>query len=73
MPSLRDEELSEFAPRKWVDREARDEEGSTALGICCALGYEDAVRVLIEGGVDIDGVDRGEFIGSCGGQLGRGL
>ncbi|BGP13126.1 hypothetical protein JCM10213v2_001045 [Rhodosporidiobolus nylandii] len=51
-------ELPDAAPRKWVDLEARDEEGNTALGLCVALGHAEAVRVLVESGVRVNAVDR---------------
>lgn len=55
-------ELSDQAPRKWVDLEAIDEEGNTALGLCVALGHAEAVRVLVEGGVRVTQPDQGEFL-----------
>jgi len=57
-------ELSDQAPRKWVDLEAIDEEGNTALGLCVALGHAEAVRVLVEGGVRVTQPDQGEFLGA---------
>ncbi|GAA5905453.1 hypothetical protein JCM6882_003165 [Rhodosporidiobolus microsporus] len=51
-------ELPDSAPRKWVDLEATDEEGNTALGLCVALGHAEAVRVLVENGVRVNGPDR---------------
>lgn len=53
-------ELSDLAPRKWVDLEATDEEGNTALGLCVALGHAEAVRVLVESGVRVTQPDQGE-------------
>ncbi|KAM0792791.1 hypothetical protein ACM66B_002560 [Microbotryomycetes sp. NB124-2] len=44
--------------RKWIDVEARDQEGNSALGLCVALGHAEGVRVLVEAGVDIGGTDR---------------
>ncbi|KAK4056249.1 hypothetical protein OIO90_002692 [Microbotryomycetes sp. JL221] len=44
--------------RKWIDIEARDDEGNSALGLCVALGHAEGVRVLVEAGVDIEGGDR---------------
>ena len=35
----------EHAPRKWIDVEAIDEDGNTALGLCVALGHAEGVRV----------------------------
>ncbi|GAA5971418.1 hypothetical protein JCM11641_008345 [Rhodosporidiobolus odoratus] len=52
-------ELPDSAPRKWVDLEATDEEGNTALGLCVALGHAEAVRVLVESGVRVNQGDRG--------------
>ncbi|GAA5895064.1 uncharacterized protein JCM6883_002308 [Sporobolomyces salmoneus] len=52
------EELSDLAPRKWVDLEATDEEGNTALGLCVALGHSEAVRVLVESGVRVTQPDQ---------------
>ncbi|ORY54000.1 hypothetical protein BCR35DRAFT_284790 [Leucosporidium creatinivorum] len=52
------EELGDEVPRKWVQLEARDEEGNTALGLCTALGHAEGVRVLVEAGVDIEAGDR---------------
>lgn len=54
-------ELPDLAPRKWVDLEATDEEGNTALGLCVALGHAEAVRVLVESGVRVTQPDQGEF------------
>ncbi|GAA5957255.1 hypothetical protein JCM3765_000405 [Sporobolomyces pararoseus] len=51
-------ELSDLAPRKWVDLEATDEEGNTALGLCVALGHAEAVRVLVESGVRVTQPDQ---------------
>ncbi|GAA5924434.1 uncharacterized protein JCM15063_005642 [Sporobolomyces koalae] len=51
-------ELSDLAPRKWVDLEAIDEEGNTALVLCVALGHAEAVRVLVESGVRVTQPDQ---------------
>ncbi|GAA6062310.1 hypothetical protein JCM10212_006862 [Sporobolomyces blumeae] len=51
-------DLSDDAPRKWVELEATDEEGNTALGLCVALGHAEAVRVLVEGGVKVTQQDQ---------------
>ncbi|GAA6041719.1 hypothetical protein JCM8097_003099 [Rhodosporidiobolus ruineniae] len=51
-------ELPDSAPRKWVDLEATDDEGNTALCLCVALGHAEAVRVLVEGGVKVNQGDR---------------
>ncbi|GAA5856383.1 hypothetical protein JCM8547_008716 [Rhodosporidiobolus lusitaniae] len=51
-------ELPDDCPRKWVDLEATDEEGNTALGLCVALGHAEAVRVLVESGVRVNQGDR---------------
>lgn len=58
--SLRDQELDDGIPRKWVNLEARDEEGNSALGLAVALGHAEVVRALVEGGIDINGGDRGK-------------
>ncbi|GAA5963920.1 hypothetical protein JCM21900_001147 [Sporobolomyces salmonicolor] len=55
---LGSEGLPDEAPRKWVDLEATDEEGNTALGLCVALGHAEAVRVLVESGVRVTQGDR---------------
>ncbi|GAA5859929.1 hypothetical protein JCM1840_001800 [Sporobolomyces johnsonii] len=55
---LASEDLPDEAPRKWVDLEATDEEGNTALGLCVALGHAEAVRVLVESGVRVTQGDR---------------
>ncbi|GAA6005332.1 hypothetical protein JCM10207_002941 [Rhodosporidiobolus poonsookiae] len=57
-PGAHSTELPDDAPRKWVDLEATDEEGNTALGLCAALGHAEAVRVLVESGVRINQGDR---------------
>lgn len=56
--------LPDEAPRKWVDLEATDEEGNTALGLCVALGHAEAVRVLVENGVRVNQGDRGALSSS---------
>ncbi|BGO98269.1 hypothetical protein NBRC10513v2_002661 [Rhodotorula toruloides] len=53
-----DLELSDEAPRKWVDLEAQDEEENPALVLCVAFGHAECVRVLVEGGVRVNQVDR---------------
>lgn len=50
--------LQDHTPRKWLNLEARDDEGNSALSLATALGHAEAVRVLVEAGVDIDGLDR---------------
>ncbi|KAK4706090.1 hypothetical protein P7C70_g95, partial [Phenoliferia sp. Uapishka_3] len=50
--------LPDHAPRKWVNVEATDDEGNTALGLCVALGHAEGVRVLVEGGASVSGGDR---------------
>ena len=52
----------ENAPRKWIDVEATDEDGNTALGLCVALGHAEGVRVLVEGGASVAGGDKGAFL-----------
>ncbi|KAI5477084.1 DIL and Ankyrin domain containing protein [Pseudohyphozyma bogoriensis] len=52
-----EELLPDQAPRKWVDVEARDEDGNSALGLCVALGHAEGVRVIVEGGADVMGRD----------------
>lgn len=51
--------LPDSAPRKWIDLEATDDDGNTALGTCVALGHAEAVRVLVESGVKVNQGDRG--------------
>ncbi|BGO88657.1 hypothetical protein NBRC10512_003485 [Rhodotorula toruloides] len=51
-------DLPDEAPRKWVDLEAQDEEGNPALVLCVAFGHAECVRVLVEGGVRVNQVDR---------------
>ncbi|GJN87708.1 hypothetical protein Rhopal_000663-T1 [Rhodotorula paludigena] len=50
--------LPDSAPRKWIDLEATDDDGNTALGTCVALGHAEAVRVLVESGVKVNQGDR---------------
>ncbi|BGP45131.1 hypothetical protein JCM10450v2_000948 [Rhodotorula kratochvilovae] len=50
--------LPETAPRRWIDLEAADDEGNTALGTCVALGHAEAVRVLVESGAKVNQGDR---------------
>lgn len=54
-------ELPDSCPRKWIDLEARDDEGNSALGLCAALGHAEGVRVLVEAGVSVAGGDKGAF------------
>lgn len=49
--------LPDTAPRKWVQLEARDSEGNSALCLATALGHADCVRVLVEGGAEVGGGD----------------
>lgn len=55
------ETLPDDCPRKWVELEARDAEGNSALGLCAALGHAEGVRVLVEAGVNLSGGDKGEI------------
>ncbi|GAA5820324.1 hypothetical protein JCM3770_004047 [Rhodotorula araucariae] len=50
--------LPDWAPRRWIDLEATDDEGNTALGTCVALGHAEAVRVLVESGAKVNQADR---------------
>lgn len=51
-------QLADTIPRKWVDLERTDEEGSPALVLCVALGHAEGVRTLVEAGVHINAVDK---------------
>ena len=51
--------VPDTAPRRWIDLEAADDEGNTALGTCVALGHAEAVRVLVENGAKVNQADRG--------------
>ncbi|GAA5937900.1 hypothetical protein JCM3775_002391 [Rhodotorula graminis] len=50
--------VPDTAPRRWIDLEAADDEGNTALGTCVALGHAEAVRVLVENGAKVNQADR---------------
>lgn len=56
------EVLPDAAPRKWVNVDAVDDDGNTALGLCVALGHAEGVRVLVEGGASVDVGDKGTSI-----------
>ncbi|KDE08749.1 hypothetical protein MVLG_01203 [Microbotryum lychnidis-dioicae p1A1 Lamole] len=45
--------LPDDAPRKWVDIEAVDQGGNTALVLAAALGHSESVRTLVEGGASV--------------------
>ncbi|SCV72587.1 BQ2448_4124 [Microbotryum intermedium] len=45
--------LPDDAPRKWVDLEAVDQGGNTALVLAAALGHSESVRTLVEGGASV--------------------
>ncbi|GAA5892160.1 hypothetical protein JCM8208_001457 [Rhodotorula glutinis] len=50
--------VPDTAPRRWIDLEAADDEGNTALGTCVALVHAEAVRVLVENGAKVNQADR---------------
>lgn len=50
-------EISDSSPRKWVDLEACDHDGTPAIVLASALGHSQVVSLLIEAGANVGSQD----------------